>query len=163
MAEEEADGEACPGLLSVEFAGDGFQRGFLVFLQLGQLLGVQGDFPFQRRAGNASDILTDPVAEFFRRKSGGDFQPRFNGQLFGGDGSGTAFRVEGDFRGLVGQLLTGVKHGFRLRFPRALNKLGKLRPGFPPVPDGPDVRHVAVGADGFHGFAIGEPKGYFLG
>lgn len=64
MAEEEADGEACPGLLSLEFAGDGFQRGFLVFLQLGQLIGVQGDFPFQRRSGNAGDILTDPVAEF---------------------------------------------------------------------------------------------------
>lgn len=135
MAEEEADGEACPGLLSVEFAGDGFQRGFLVFLQLGQLLGVQGDFPFQRRAGNAGDILTDPVAEFFRRESGGDFQPRFNGQLFGGDSSGAAFRVEGDFRGLVGQLLAGVKHGFRLRFPRALNEFTKIFPLVSPSPD----------------------------
>lgn len=135
MAEEEADGEACPGLLSVEFAGDGFQRGFLVFLQLGQLLGVQGDFPFQRRAGNAGDILTDPVAEFFRRESGGDFQPGFNGELLRGDGGGAAFRVKGDFRGFVGQLLTGVNHSFRLRFPRALNEFTKIFPLVSPSPD----------------------------
>ena len=35
VAQEEADGDSCPDGLGMEFAGDGFQRGFLVFLQLG--------------------------------------------------------------------------------------------------------------------------------
>nr|DAW94892.1 MAG TPA: hypothetical protein [Bacteriophage sp.] len=163
MAQEKTDGEMIPARLRVEFAGDGFQRGFLVFLQLGELLGVQRDFPFQRRAGNAGDILADPVSEFLRREAGGDFQPGFNGELLRGDGGGAAFRVKGDFRGFVGQLLTGVEHGFRLRFPRALNEFGKLRLCFTPVPDRPDLRHVVVGADGFHGFAVGKAGGYLGG
>lgn len=96
----------------MEFADDGFQRGFLVFLELGELLRVQGYFAFKRRAGNAGNILPDAFPKSLRGETASDFQARFNGQLFGGDGGGAAFRVEGDFRGLVGQLLTGVKHGF---------------------------------------------------
>ena len=102
MAQEEADGDSCPDGLGMEFAGDGFQRGFLVFLQLGELLGVQRDFPFQRRSGNAGDVLTDTVSEFLRREAGGDFQPGFNGELLRSDGGGAAFRVKGDFRGFIG-------------------------------------------------------------
>ena len=163
MAQEEADGDSCPDGLGMEFAGDGFQRGFLVFLQLGELLRVQRDFPFQRRSGNAGDVLTDPVSEFIRSEAGGDFQPGFNGELLRGDGGGAAFRVKGDFRGFVGQLLAGVNHSFRLRFPCTLNEFGKLRLCFTPVPDRPDLRHVVIGADGFHGFAVGKTGGYFGG
>ena len=94
MAEEEADGKVGPAVLRVEFAGDGSQRGFLVFLELGQLLGVQGDLAFQWSAGNARYILPDSVAEFLRGKTGCHFQPRFNGELLRGDGGRATFRVE---------------------------------------------------------------------
>lgn len=91
----------------------------LRFLDLLKLFRSKGDFTFERHPRDARYILPNSVAEFLGGEAGGHFQPRFNGELLGGDGGGSALRIEGKPGCFIRQFNTFFNHYCRPCYARA--------------------------------------------